>query len=100
MLETSKDLLFVVIAFCILWFTVFVCWGLYYVISMMRNASKMTASIREKLELVDKILKLVKDKLEKGSNHIALISDSVIKLVGFMMDKQAKGSASKKSKKK
>ncbi|OGY47152.1 MAG: hypothetical protein A3J62_01875 [Candidatus Buchananbacteria bacterium RIFCSPHIGHO2_02_FULL_38_8] len=100
MLETSKDLLFVVLAFCILWFTVFVCWGLYYMITMLRNASKMTASIREKLELVDKILKLVKDKLEKGSNHMALISDSVIKLVGFFMEKQKTGSGKNKKKKK
>src|SRR3989338_2538005 len=98
MLETSKDLLFVVLAFCILWFTVFVCWGLYYMITMLRNASKMTASIREKLELVDKILKLVKDKLEKGSNHMALISDSVIKLVGLAMEKQQKKAAGKKQK--
>jgi len=69
-------------------------------ITMLRNASKMTASIREKLELVDKILKLVKDKLEKGSNHMALISDSVIKLVGFFMEKQKTGSGKNKKKKK
>jgi len=93
MLETSKDLLFVVIAFCILWFTVFICWGLYYFISILRNTSKMTVSIRQKLELVDKILKLIKEKLEKGTNHMALVSDSIIKLVGFVMEKQKKSSA-------
>lgn len=62
----------------------------------------MTLSIREKLELVDKILNLVKEKLEKGSNHMALVSDSVIKLVGFLMEKQSKSSnkSRKKNKKK
>ena len=100
MLETSKDLLYVVIAFAILWVTVFFCWALYYVISMLRNVSKMAISIREKLELVDKILKLVKDKLEKGSNHMALLSDSAIKLVGFFIDKQKTSKATGKKKKK
>ncbi|MDX9892878.1 MAG: hypothetical protein RB292_00500 [Patescibacteria group bacterium] len=93
MLETSRDLLNLVIAFSILWFTIFVCWGMYHVIVMLRNASKMTISIREKLELVDKILKLIKDKLEKGSNHMALVSDSIIKLVGFLMEKQRTASS-------
>ncbi len=96
MLETSKDLLLVVLAFCILWFTVFVCWGLYYFIAILRNFSKVTSSIREKLETVDKILKLVKEKLEKGSNQVAIIADSVIKLVGFFMEKQGKPAKSKK----
>lgn len=98
MLQTSSDLLFVVIAFAILWVTVFSCWALYYVIVMLRNASKMTTSIREKLELVDSILKLIKDKLEKGSNHMAILSDSAIKLVGFFMEQQKKNSDKKKRK--
>ncbi|OGY45423.1 MAG: hypothetical protein A3A24_01820 [Candidatus Buchananbacteria bacterium RIFCSPLOWO2_01_FULL_46_12] len=96
MLETSKDLLYLVIAFAVLWLTVFFCWAMYYVISMLRNMSKITISVREKLELVDKILKLVKEKLEKGSNHMAVLADSAIKLVGFFMEKQKKTSAKKK----
>jgi hypothetical protein len=98
MLETSKDLLFVVIAFCILWLTVFICWSLYYVVMMLRNASKITTSIREKMEIVDKILKLVHQKLETGSNHMAVLADSAIKLVGFIMEKQGKGSSKRKKK--
>ena len=98
MFETSKDLLLVAIAGAVALLTIFTCWALYYVIVMLKNMSRMTVSIRQKLELVDKILKLVKEKLEKGSNHIALISDSVIKLVGFLMDKQAKSSGRKKKK--
>ena len=100
MLETSKDLLFVAIAFAVLFFTVFVCWALYYVVVMLRNVSKMTISIREKMEVVDKILKLVKEKLEKGSSHMAMISDSAIKLVGLLMEKQRTGSTKTKKKKK
>ncbi|OGY50176.1 MAG: hypothetical protein A2951_02650 [Candidatus Buchananbacteria bacterium RIFCSPLOWO2_01_FULL_56_15] len=98
MLETSKDLLYVVIAFCVLWLTVFICWAMYYMISMLRTMHHITSGVREKLDLVDKILKLVKDKLEKGSNHMAVIADSVIKLVGLAMEKQQKKAAGKKQK--
>ncbi|MAF13392.1 MAG: hypothetical protein CMI53_00660 [Parcubacteria group bacterium] len=99
LLETSKDLLLVVIAASIALFTLFTCWAIFYVVMMLRNVSKMTVSIREKLELVDNILKLVKDKLEKGSNHMALLSDSAIKLAGFFVDQKSKAKKSRKKKK-
>jgi ABC-type polysaccharide transport system permease subunit len=98
MLETSKDLLLIVIAFCLLWFTVFVCWAMYYLVVMLKDFARMTSSVREKLELVDNILKLVKQKLEKGSDHMAVIADSAIKLVGFIMAQQKKTSEKKKKK--
>lgn len=96
MLESSKDLLIVVSAFCLLWFTIFVCWAMYYMVVVLRNVSRMTTSVREKLELVDSILKLVKDKLEKGSNYMGVIADSAIKLVGLFMEKQRSAKSKKK----
>ena len=100
MFETSKDILLLTIAGAVALFTIFTCWAIFYVISMLKNVSKMTISVREKLETVDKILKLVKDKLEKGSNHMALVTDSVIKLVGLAMEKQKSGSSKSKKRKK
>ena len=99
-IESSKDILFLTIALSIFLFTVFACWAVYYVIVMLKNVSRMTISAREKLEMIDKILKLVKDKLEKGSNHAAMISDSVIKLVGFLMEKQKSSATSTKKRSK
>jgi len=63
---------------------------------IMRNANKMMTSARQKLELIDKILKIVKDKLEKSSSHLSVIADSAIKLAGFMIDKQKKTKKGKK----
>lgn len=94
-LESSNDLFLVAASLCLVLFTMFVCWAMYYLVVMLRNVSRMTTSVREKLELVDSILKLVKDKLEKGSNHMAVIADSTIKLVGLFMEKQKKNKKTK-----
>jgi len=99
MFETSKDLLYIILAFCILWFTAFICWALYYIISVMRSVAKITDSAKKKMEMIDDILKLVKDKLDKGSNHMSILADSAIKLVGFVMEKQKKSTAKSKKKK-
>jgi hypothetical protein len=100
MIETSRDILNIVIASAVGLLTLFFCWMLWYVISTMRNINRMTLSARKKLETIDKILELVKEKLEKGSNHMAILSDSAIKLVGYFLEKQGNKSGSKKSKKK
>jgi len=96
MLETSRDLLNVVLAGAIGLIAIFICWGMWYGIAMLRNLSKVTVSIRKKMETVDKILDLIKAKLEQGSNHLGMLADSAIKLVGYIVDSQKKKSASKK----
>lgn len=88
MLATSKDLFWIIFSLSLGLFTIFTCWAIYYLVMILRNANKMMSSVREKIELVDKILKLVRDKLEKSSSHLSVIADSVIKLVGFMMERQ------------
>lgn len=100
MLETSKDLLYIVLAICVLWLTVFFSWGMYHIIGMLRNMNRVTNSVREKIELIDNILKLVKDKLEHGTSQMSIIADSAIKLVGFIMEKQKESSVKKTSRKK
>ena len=46
MLETSKDLLYVVLSLCILWFTVFLCWLLYQAGRVLKNANKIYFVLR------------------------------------------------------
>ncbi len=96
MLETSKDLFFVVLAFCILWGTVVFTWMLYYVISMLRDVSKITSGARAKFELIDSILHLAKDKLEKSSSHMAILADSAMKIVTMVIDKKTTAKKKKK----
>lgn len=73
MLETSKDLLYVVLAFCALWLTIFLCWLIYYV----------TLSIKRWYEAIDKISNLFESLhglVERGRNKV---ENSVTALVGL-----------------
>lgn len=70
MLETSKDLLWIVLSFCILWFTIFVCWAIYYVIAMLKNVNDLVRDIKEKIGTVESFFTSLKDKIEKSSSSI------------------------------
>lgn len=63
-LESSKDILWLVLAFCALWFTAFVCWLLWYVISILRDVTKVIHEIHEKIGAIDRAVHSAKEKLE------------------------------------
>ena len=81
MLETSKDLLYVVLAFCFLWLTIFIAWLLYYVIAIARDVSRLTGQVRGVVERVDSLTKLVHSKFESGAASFALLAQAIKEVV-------------------
>ena len=101
MLETSQDLLYIVIAFCVLWLTVFLCWMIYYVAMLLKQAYDLTRSFKEKLEKVEGLIDLIKNKLEASSSHLTLVAEGVGQLVKYLTEQRStKTKTSKKNKKK
>ena len=63
MLETSKDLFYVVLSFCILWLTVFLCWALYYTIRMLKQTNELLAMVKHRIERVTNLVNFLKSKM-------------------------------------
>ena len=98
MLETSKDLLYVIISFCILWLTVFLCWMIYYVAMLLRQAYDLTKTVKEKLEKVETLIDFAKNKIDKSSSHLALVAEGVGQLVKYLIEKKSTKAKTKKKK--
>lgn len=88
MLETSLDLLYIVIAFCILWLTIFTCWWLFYIVMIIRRVYQITKTIKEKLKLIDELTQNAKNKLEHASMYIDLAAQGIGKIVGHIKNKK------------
>ncbi len=84
MLETSKDFLFVVIAICIAAFTIFSCWGLYYLIGMLRNVFKISKDARKILKKVEETIDAIKEKIHSSTSYLFLIGEAVKKILEIM----------------
>ena len=89
MLETSLDLLYIIIAFCILWLTIFICWWLFYIIMTMRRIYQIIKTIKEKLKLIDELTAKAKDKLEHASVYVDLAAKGIGKIIGYIRNKKA-----------
>ena len=100
LIQDSKDLLYVVLAFCILWLTIFLAWFIYYLAMIMRQAYQAIKETREKINKVDEILKALKEKIEHSASYLALIGEGVKKLVEVInqKNKKAKKQESKREK--
>ena len=89
MLETSKDILYIVIAFCVLWVTVFMCWMFYYVAKILRNTSAMVEEFRMKLHALTETINCIRSKVEYISSLMTFGSSGVSGFVKKMAGKTA-----------
>lgn len=100
MIENSKDILYVVIAFSILWLTIFTSWAIYYVAMILREFKKIISDVRKKIELVESVLIAFKEKLEQTSSHMKLLVETAINVADFFKDRKKEKKVKVRGKKK
>jgi hypothetical protein len=99
MIETSKDLLFIILAFCILWLTIFLSWLLYYVISIVRDAESLVRQIKGAVEKVDHLAHTVREKFEHSAASFTLVATAVKELIIWAMQERNKKQVGRKKEK-
>lgn len=95
LIESSKDLLYVVLAFCVLWLTVFLSWLLYYVIAIVRDAESLLHQVKGAVEKVDSLAHAVHEKMERSAASFSLIAQAVKELVVWGIQERAKSKPTK-----
>ena len=90
MLETSKDILYLVIAFCVLWITVFLCWMFYYVAKILKNANAIAEEFRSRLQILTEAIHYVRGKVENIHSLLNLAGGGVAGMVKNAVSKKAK----------
>jgi len=97
-LESSKDILYLVIAFCILWVTVFLCWMFYYTARILRNASQIIEEFRLKLQNLTEAINHVRNKVEGLSGLFSMGTSGVSGYAKKVAGKHAKNMVDKGTK--
>lgn len=87
---TSKDVLFLVISFCIIWVTAFLCWMLYYVMRILRNTNEIVEEFRTKLQTLLDTINYIRGKVEHISGLMTLASGGVAEFVKKAVTKKTK----------
>ncbi|MFZ5365186.1 MAG: hypothetical protein ACOZBH_03250 [Patescibacteria group bacterium] len=81
MIETSKDVLYIVLSFCLLWLTAFLCWALFYLTRLLKQSNELVTELREKVDDFFAYLEDLKEKLASGFKAAGLAVDAMKALV-------------------
>lgn len=63
MIESSKDIFYIVLSFSVFWFTIFLCWALYYLIKMLKQTNELLTEVKDKIEQASNVIGVLKSKL-------------------------------------
>jgi len=90
LIESSKDLLFVVLAFSILWITIFISWLLYYIISIVRDAEALVRQVRGAVEKIEDVAQSAHEKMERSAASFTLVSQALKELITWGIQERTK----------
>ncbi len=88
MFDTSKDILYLVISFCILWLTVFLCWALYHFGKVLKNANEVVEEFRARMDALTHAIDFVRHRVEQISDLLTLASKGFSGYVAKMASKK------------
>ena len=89
MFETSKDVLYIVLSFCIIWVTVFLCWMFYYAGKILKDASQIVEEFRMRLQLLTEAINYIRGKVESISSLLTLVTEGATGLAKKFVSKKA-----------
>ena len=90
MFDTSKDILYIVLSFCIIWVTVFLCWMFYYAARILRNTSEIVEEFRVRLQVLLEAVNYIRGKVEMMSSIMTAATEGASGLVKSFVSKKAK----------
>ena len=99
MLE-AKDVLLIVLAFCALWFTAFVCWLVYQVATILKNINDVVSEVHTTLGKMEVAISGIRGRFDHAVSGLMLAIDGGQRIMEMMGRKKASSEKKTTTKKK
>ncbi len=100
MIEVSQSTLFFSISLCVLVFTGFLVWIMFYLGQLTKQSNEMVTDFREKIAELEETIKTIKDKASASAESVAFVAGEIKNVVDMVKDKKEKKIAKKATRKK
>lgn len=80
----TQDILFIVLAFCALWFTAFLCWLLFQAAGLLKRLHGLVDELKTKLDNLEANISGMKRKFDGNIALITGIADGVRRIIEAM----------------
>ncbi len=82
MYSTSIDIFYGVLSICLLVFTGFLVWAIFYVVQILKQGNEVIADLRVKIAEIEEAIMAVKDRVITSANTLSFIAGEI----GNVMD--------------
>jgi hypothetical protein len=97
MVNTTLDILYLVLAGSVGIITIFLCWALYYVIRALKNGVYMVEKVTVVMQKADEVLDLAKEKLHSTGTYLGVAVNVAKGVMEFLGDRGMEVVEKKKS---
>ncbi len=77
----SQDILFIVLAFCALWFTIFLCFVLFQLASLLKRLHVLVDEMRTKVSELEQAIHGMKRKFDGNIAMVSGIAEGIKKII-------------------
>lgn len=88
MLESSKDVFWIVLSFVTLWIGICIGFICFYSALMIRDFQKVMSGIKKKIEFLDTILNAFRKKVENTASYIPPLLEGAEKIMEAIKEKK------------
>ncbi len=99
MLETSRDVLNILLGVSVLMLAIWLSWVLYQVGKTLQNINQAMSMLQRTAESMQQLIDRLKDKASNIGSYLAIIAKGGEQIFDFVKERQAKKTSSRSSKK-
>lgn len=89
-LVSTLDLLYLTLAIASLWVAGFLCWGLYELARLLRQANTVVRDTREKMNRIEKTIMAIKEKIESSVNYLSILAEGGKAVMSMLRKREEK----------
>jgi len=84
----TQDILFIVLAFCALWFTAFLCWLIYQAASLLKHIHGLVDEVKVRVASLEDAVMTMKRKFDGNITMVSSIAEGVKKIIDAMRSRE------------
>lgn len=89
------DILYIVLAFCVLWLSAALFWLIWQVATMLRNINEVVTESREVMHKVEDALTGIRSKFESATSSLGVVVQIAAKGMEYLMNQAVKKTTEK-----
>ena len=82
----TLDILYIVIAFCLLWLSAAIFWLIWQIANIFRNINMAVSELRDKMKKIEETVDFIRGKFDHVSTTMGVIVAGMTKIIEFAMD--------------